>query len=98
MNRKTCLLTLGVVAAALMLPELASARDLGAAATSAVATAKTVARILSIFGIIVGGVLMQIPGLNEFGKRTVGAGCIGCLCAFGGPALISFFEGVFGAA
>jgi hypothetical protein len=78
-------------------PDIACARDLGAAATSAVATAKNIARVLSIFGIIVGGVLMQLPGLNEFGKRTVGAGLVGCLCAFGGPALISFFEGVFGA-
>lgn len=97
MNRNVTLLVLAAIAAALVIPELAHARDLGGAATSAVATAKNIARVLSIFGLIVGGVLMQLPGLTEFGKRTVGAGLVGCLCAFGGPALISFFESVFGA-
>ncbi len=85
---------LGVVC--LLFPELAYARDLGSAASSAVSTAKTIARILSVFGLLVGGTTMQLPGLSEFGKRTMGAGIVGCLCSFGGPALITFFENVFG--
>lgn len=72
------------------------ARDLGGAATSAVNLAKNIARVLSVFGLVVGGILMQLPGLSDFGRRTMGAGIIGCLCAFGGPALVSFFQGVFG--
>lgn len=99
MNRNCVALSLALVAslcALLFLPEVAMARDLGGAATSAVNTAKSVARVLSVFGLIVGGILMQLPGLTDFGKRTLGAGVVGCLCAFGGPSLITFFESVFG--
>lgn len=81
---------------ALALCEPVIARDLGGAATSAVNLAKNIARVLSVFGLVVGGILMQLPGLSDFGRRTMGAGIIGCLCAFGGPALVSFFQGVFG--
>lgn len=77
-------------------PELAVARDLGSAATAAVSTAKTIARALSVFGLIVGGIMMQLPGLSNFGKTTLGAGIIGCVCTFGGPAFVSFLENVFG--
>ena len=97
MNTKSSALMLGLVTLIFVLyPELAFARDLGSAASSAVSTAKTIARVLSVFGLIVGGMLMQLPGLSDFGKRTMGAGIVGCLCSFGGPALISFFETVFG--
>jgi len=76
----------------------ALARDLSSAATSAVSSAKTIARILSVFGILVGGGLMQLPGLSDFGKRTLAGGVIGCVCSFGGPAFVSFMQGIFGTA
>ncbi len=95
MNKKETLLA--VVAISLVIAaEPALARDLGAAANNAVSTAKTVTRALSIFGVLVGGGLMQLPGLADFGRRTMGAGLVGCLCAFGGPTMIKFFESVFG--
>lgn len=93
-NKKPLLLILAISVVVVADPVLA--RDLGAAANNAVSTAKTVTRALSIFGVLVGGALMQLPGLADFGRRTMGAGLVGCLCAFGGPTLIKFFEGVFG--
>lgn len=94
-NKTAMLMTLGLVAL-LLAPNLAIARDLGSAASSAVTTAKTIARALSVFGLLVGGILMQLPGLSQFGKTTLGAGIVGCVCSFGGPSLVSFFETVFG--
>ena len=84
------------VAVVLLYPDPAFARDLGGAAKTAVSMAKTVTRTLSVFGLLVGAFILQVPGLADFGKRTMQASLVGCLCAFGGPAIISFFEGVFG--
>lgn len=91
---KGTVVLLAILVTVLCEPSLA--RDLGGAATSAVNLAKNIARVLSVFGLVVGGILMQLPGLSDFGRRTMGAGIVGCLCAFGGPALVSFFQGVFG--
>jgi hypothetical protein len=97
MNRKTVItLTLVVTASALLLAEPATARDLGAAANNAVSMAKTVTRALSLLGLLVGAGLMQLPGLAEFGRRTLAAGLVGCLCAFAGPTLVKVFESIFG--
>jgi hypothetical protein len=96
-NKQSMTLIASILLLALILiPDVAIGRDLGSAAKNAVSSAKLVTRALSIFGLLVGGAFMQIPGLADFGKRVLGAGLVGCLCAFGGPTIISFFESVFG--
>lgn len=94
-NNVTAVIVIAVVAC--VLTDSLLARDLGAAATSAVSSVKNIARALSVFGVIAGGALMQVPGVAEFGKRTLVGGLLGCLCSFGGPAFISAIESIFGA-
>jgi hypothetical protein len=97
MNKpKTMTAIIAVALIAMTMSDTSIARDLGAAATNAVSTAKTVTRAISLLGLLAGGALMQIPGLAEFGKRTMIAGLVGGLCAFGGPAIIKLFENIFG--
>lgn len=80
----------------LIVSEPAVARDITAAATSAVTSVKNIARALSVFGVVAGGALMQFPGASDFGKRTLVGGLMGCVCSFGGPAFISAIESIFG--
>lgn len=103
MNQKTksnslAMAIIAIAALSVCVSTPALARDLGAAATSAVSNAKTIARLLSTLGILTGGILMQVPGASEMGKRALVAGIIGCLCSFGGPAFVNFIETVFGGA
>jgi hypothetical protein len=84
------------VVGVLLCAELCFARDFGAAGRSYVSTLKTVAQILSPAGIIAGGVIMQIPAAEFFGKRVLTGGIVGCACAFGGPAFVSLMSNIFG--
>jgi len=74
----------------------ALARDIVSASNAAVNTVKTVAQALSVLGIVGGGVVMQLPGLGDVGKRVAASGLIGCVCAFGAPAFISLMKTIFG--
>lgn len=95
-NNNKLIIAVTILIAIALCPDVSIARDLGSAANSAVSTAKTIARSLSVFGLLVGGIMMQLPGLSHFGRTTLGAGIIGCVCSFGGPSLVTFFESVFG--
>ena len=90
------LLICAAIGAAFIFADPVLARDLGSAASSAVSSAKVIARTLSVFGLILGGLLMQIPGLADFGKRTMGAALLGCFCSFAGPSIVNAFESIFG--
>lgn len=79
----------------LVCPEV-YARDIVSASNTAVNTAKSVAQVLAILGVVGGGSVMQIPGLGEVGKRIAVSGLIGCACAFGAPAFMSLMRTVFG--
>lgn len=74
-----------------------AARDLNSAATSAVHLGTTVARSISLLGVLVGAIGYNIPGLAQFGQRTLAGGLIGTGLAFGGPALMDLFRSIFGA-
>lgn len=79
-----------------MHPNCAFARDLEAAATTANTIVKRVAQISSVMGVVAGGLIMNIPGLHELGKRIAGSGLLGCVCSFGAPVFVSFMTSVFG--
>lgn len=87
-----------VIAAILMLlsSEPALARDLGAAARTYTSTIKTIGQVMSVAGVIAGGICMQIPGVAMFGRGVLSGGLIGGLCSFGAPAFAALLTTVFG--
>lgn len=73
-----------------------AARDLETAANTVTKKATTIAQSLSTLGVITGGMIMQIPGGADMGRKTLKAGLFGCLCSFGGPAFIKAIQSIFG--
>ena len=76
--------------------DAALARDLDAAARTYTSNIKTIGQVMSVAGVIAGGVCMQIPGVTQFGKGVLAGGLVGGLCSFGAPAFASFLTTVFG--
>jgi len=76
--------------------DMALARDLDAAARSYTSQIKTIGQVMSVAGVIAGGVCMQIPGVAQFGKGVLAGGLVGGLCSFGAPAFASLLNTVFG--
>jgi hypothetical protein len=76
--------------------EAAFARDLVSAANTAANTAKSVAQAAAVLGVVSGGVVMQVPGAAEWGKRIAVGGIVGGICAFGAPSFYSLLHTVFG--
>jgi len=76
--------------------EPAMARDLGAAARTYTSTIKTIGQVMSVAGVIAGGICMQIPGVAMFGRSVLSGGLIGGLCSFGAPAFAALLTTVFG--
>ncbi len=74
----------------------ALARDLDSAARSYTNTIKNIGQIMSVAGVIAGGICMQIPGVTQFGKNVLAGGLVGGLCSFGAPAFASLLTTVFG--
>lgn len=74
----------------------AIARDLDAAARTYTSTIKAIGQVMSVAGVIAGGVCMQLPGVTQFGKGVLAGGLIGGLCSFGAPAFASLLTTVFG--
>lgn len=95
--KKTVILLCVFALMIFILPELSHARGLNEASREIVNQAKTIARSLSVLGVIVGGIIFQIPGLAMYGRSTMGAGLMGCACSFGGPILIQLIQNLFGA-
>ncbi len=73
-----------------------AARDLGAAADAAVSQAATIAKALSVLGILCGAAISQIPGATMFARGVIVSGLVGAAISFGGPSLIALFRSVFG--
>lgn len=94
-SKDAALIGIGLVVLYFSVPHV-HARDLVAASNTAVTTVKRIAQALSVLGIVSGGAMMQIPGLAEFGRRTLIGGLVGSLCSFGAPAFIEFMQTVFG--
>lgn len=84
------------VAVFVMGNDSALARDLDAAARTYTSTIKTIGQVMSVAGVIAGGVCMQIPGVTHFGKGVLAGGLVGGLCSFGAPAFASLLTTVFG--
>ena len=74
----------------------AMARDLDAAARAYTNTIKSIGQVMSVGGVIAGGICMQIPGVAQFGKGVLAGGLIGGRCSFGAPAFVSLLTTVFG--
>lgn len=74
----------------------AFARDLDAAARTYTSTIKTIGQVMSVAGVVAGGICMQIPGVAQFGRGVLAGGLIGGLCSFGAPAFASLLTTVFG--
>lgn len=89
------LLGAGVAILALS-PQIASARDLDAAARTYASTIKGIGQVMSVAGVVAGGICMQIPGVAQFGKGVLAGGLVGGLCAFGAPAFAALLTTVFG--
>ncbi|MGK5087909.1 hypothetical protein WDW86_10155 [Bdellovibrionota bacterium FG-2] len=82
---------------ALISPVLSfAARDLSSVADGAVTQATTIARALSVLGVLCGAVFYQIPGATMFARGTIVGGLIGAGLSFAGPSLIGLFRGLFG--
>ena len=90
-------LTLSIFFAFAILINAYAARDLTGPADTAVSTAKNIGRIISVLGVVVGGVFYNIPGLNQFGRTTMIGGLLGAGLSFGGPSLVELFRNIFGA-
>lgn len=76
--------------------DAALARDLDAAARTYTSTIKTIGQVMSVAGVVAGGICMQIPGVAQFGRGVLAGGLIGGLCSFGAPAFASLLTTVFG--
>ncbi len=100
-RRRAWLIQAGIVGGAALAVytlgcDSALARDLDAAARSYTSTIKSIGQVMSVAGVIAGGVCMQIPGVAQFGKGVLAGGLIGGLCSFGAPAFASLLTTVFG--
>ena len=99
-NRKLLFEIAPIVGGGLLLGWLgcdaALARDLGSAATTYTNTIKTIGQLMSVAGVVAGGICMQIPGVANFGKGVLSGGLVGGLCSFGAPAFVSLLTNVFG--
>lgn len=76
----------------------ALARDLGSAARTYTSTIKTIGQVMSVAGVVAGGISMQVPGLAMFGRGVLAGGLVGGLCSFGAPAFASLLTTIFGSA
>ena len=76
--------------------DAAFARDLGSAAKSYTNTIKSIGQVMSVAGVIAGGICMQLPGVAQFGKGVLAGGLIGGVCSFGAPAFAALLNTVFG--
>jgi hypothetical protein len=73
-----------------------AARDLTSAAESAVTQATTIAKAVSLLGILCGAAIYQIPGATMFARGTIIGGLLGAGLSFAGPSLVSIFRAIFG--
>ncbi len=89
-------LVLGVGIAILLGSDAAFARDLGSAAKSYTNTIKSIGQVMSVAGVIAGGICMQLPGVAQFGRGVLAGGLIGGVCSFGAPAFAALLNTVFG--
>ncbi|MGK5088260.1 hypothetical protein WDW86_11940 [Bdellovibrionota bacterium FG-2] len=85
------------IALALIFPILSfAARDLSSAADGAVTQATSIAKALSVLGILCGAAIYQISGAVMFARGTIIGGLIGAGLCFAGPSLIGLFRMIFG--
>ena len=84
------------IAALCISSDVTYARDLDSAARTYTTTIKSIGQIMSVAGIIVGGICMQIPGVTMFGRHVLAGGLIGGVCSFGAPAFAALLTTVFG--
>jgi len=85
-----------VGALAVMGADSAFARDLGTAAKSYTNTIKSIGQVMSVAGVVAGGICMQLPGVAQFGKGVLAGGLVGGVCSFGAPAFAALLTTVFG--
>ena len=90
------LIAIGLLLIGILSSNQVFARDLGSAARSYTNTIKSIGQVMSVAGVIAGGVCMQIPGAAMFGKNVLVGGLIGGLCSFGAPAFAALLSSVFG--
>ncbi len=90
------LIASGVLLISILMSSEVFARDLGSAARAYTSTIKSIGQLMSVAGVIAGGVCMQLPGVAEFGKNVLVGGLIGGLCSFGAPAFASLLTSIFG--
>ncbi len=94
---KKILVCVTTLAALLLIPVLCfAARDLTSAAESAVTQATTIAKAVSLLGILCGAVIYQIPGATMFARGTIIGGILGAGLSFAGPSLVAIFRAIFG--
>lgn len=95
MERKT-IITLGALAATVVfMNDAHAARDFANAASQWQGQLATIAKILSVSGILVGAIIMQF-GAAAIGKRFLAGGAFATVCAFGAPAFVTLLQTVFG--
>lgn len=85
-----------MVIAAMLVTHSAEARELVQAASQWTDTAKSLAKVLGVAGILTGTVVMQFPGGASFGKKMLATGIFGTVCAFGASSFLSLLQQVFG--
>lgn len=93
---KTGILGVATIAVIYLGCDSALARDLDSAARSYTNTIKNIGQIMSVAGVIAGGIFMQIPGVAQFGKGVLAGGLIGGVCSFGAPAFAALLTSLFG--
>lgn len=93
---KKLLLCATFIGALILVPYLSiAARDLTSAAESAVTQATTIAKAVSLLGILCGAVIYQIPGATMFARGTIIGGILGAGLSFAGPSLVAIFRAIF---
>ena len=73
----------------------ADGRSLDQAAGSAVTTATTFSRAISVLGLLSSSACFNIPGMSGYARKMLGGSVLGAVCSFGGPAIIRMIQGFF---
>lgn len=84
------------ILAVILVSQSAEARDLVSAANSYTDTAKNIAKVVSLGGLIIGGIMFAIPGLDRFATRVFLGGVFSTCITYGAPIIISTANAIFG--
>jgi hypothetical protein len=76
-------------------PVFADGRSMDQAANSVVSIALSVAKAVSVLGLLAAGIAYNIPGLEDKARACLKGSFMGAVCTFGGPAFVRMIQNIF---